>query len=87
MVIKELGKQLRKFKNDTFFLYLCLNGILLNERGFVGWDHYGRVLNEILNDWSLGKQLMKILNDWSLGKRLILFPENLHVSVSQDGAE
>ena len=74
MVIKELGKQLIKFKNDTFFLYLCLNGILLNERGFVGWEHYGRVLQEILNDWSLRKQL-------------ILFPENLPVSVSQDGAE
>ena len=74
MVIKELGKQLIKFKNDTFFLSLCLNGILLNERGFVGWEHYGRVLQEILNDWSLRKQL-------------ILFLENLPVSVSQDGAE
>ena len=74
MVIKALGKQLRQFKNNSFFLYLCLNGILLNERGFVGWDHYGGVLDEVLNDWSLGKQL-------------ILFPENLHVSVSQDGAE
>ena len=72
MVIKAVGKQLRQFKNNTFFLYLCLNCILLNERGFVG--HYGRVLHEILNDWSPGKQL-------------ILFPENLLVSVSQDGAE
>ena len=56
MVIKALGKQFRQFKNNTFFLYLCLNGILLNERGFVGWDHYGGVLHEILNDWSLGEQ-------------------------------
>ena len=74
MAIKALGKQLGQFKNNTFFLYLCLNGILLNKRGFVGWDHYGGVLDEVLNDWSLGKQL-------------ILFPENLNVSVSQDGAD
>ena len=74
MVIKALGKQFRQFKNNTFFLYLCLNGILLNESGFVGWGHYGGVLDEILNDWSLGKQL-------------ILFPENLLVSVSQNGAK
>ena len=74
MVIKALGKQLRQFKNNTFFLYLCLNGILLNERGFVGWDHYGEVLHEILNDWSLGEQL-------------ILFCFYLHIYVSRDGAE
>ena len=74
MVIKALGKQLRQFKNNTFFLYLCLNGILLNERGFVGWDHYGGVLHEILNDWSLGEQL-------------ILFCFYLHIYVSRDGAE